>query len=958
MKRIASTCLLTTYILTSFNSPSLALEVENATIIQSTSGSKAKENRVSQVNVKEETTVINVTDYGAVPDSGLDAGPAVQQAIAAAKEIEGPVTLNFPSGNYDFFPEGATKLPYFISNTASESQNADVTKTIGILIKEMKDVTIEGNGSLLLFHGEMTSVVIDESEDIAIQNIQIDYSRPTTSEMEIQEVGNDYLVAKIHEDSLYQIEGNNIVWTSELGQNGVPYWKFTSGNAQVFDPKENIMRRTWNPGSTATRVEEINPFLLKFNYNNKPDAKVGQIFTMREDVRDQVGMFIYKSKDIVMEKVGMHYMHGLGVVFQYSENLTVDNVDFAPRAETGRVTAGFADFLQVSGGRGLIKVVDSRFSGSNDDPINVHGTHLQVVKQPAPNQIVVRFMHHQTYGFDAFFPKDEIEFIHTDSLTAFGGAKVTDVERKSDREILLTLDRPTPEGLRTNDVVENVTWTPEVEIRGNHFERVPTRGVLLTTRQKVVIEDNVFLRPQMSAILIANDSGNWYESGMVKDVTIRGNEFIEAGNPVINIHPENRLVDWKNPVHRNIRIEDNMFRMTNGMTVDVKSTEGFSFVNNAIISPRVNMNFNGSSNVNIGGNKFEGKDVSKTVTLNNSFRNSFTIDANQGFTIVDDEELVSATLSSDIFELDRSKMTATATSFQANPSGNSPDKVLDGDESSIWHSQWDPYAKLPQSITIDLKGTHTIDGLRYLPRTGETNGNIKEYNVYVSGNGEDFIKVANGQWENTSHLKEAKFSPEEAAFVRLEAIDGQGGWASAAEIYIDKENVINPGDQIPLQLNVKKKNGQKQDLKNVEIAYSSDNHSVATVDEKGVVTAIVGGTAHIKVKVIKDGITVEDIFTVTVTDISAGDVSANNLKALVERLAEDGEFSNQGTARSLQVHLTAVSQYEKQEVAGKVVKHMQSFKLLLDQQFENKLISDKAYKMLLADANALIKKWK
>lgn len=901
---------------------------------------------------KEEKTVINVADYGAVPDSDQDAGPAVRKAIDAAKEVEGPVVLNFPNGQYDFFPEGASKLPYYISNTASESQNPDVTKTIGILIKEMKDVTIEGNDSLLLFHGEMTSVVIDESENIALQNMHVDYSRPTTSEMEIEEVGNDYLVAKVHEDSLYEIKNNKIVWTSEPDKNGNPYWTFTSGNAQVYDPNEDTMRRTWNPGSSATRVEEVEPFLLKFYYDNKPDAKVGQTFTMREDVRDQVGMFIQKSKDVVLEKVGMHYMHGLGVVFQYSENLTIDTVEFAPRPETGRVIAGFADFLQVSGGRGLIKVVNSNFSGSNDDPINVHGTHLQIVDQPSPNQVVVRFLHHQTYGFDAFFPEDKINFIHPDTLTAFGNAKVTEVERKNDREILLTLDEAIPDGIQKNDVVENVTWTPEVEIRGNHFERVPTRGILVTTRKKVVIEDNVFLRPQMSSILIANDAGNWYESGMVKDVTIRGNEFIEGGNPAILIHPENHVVDWKNPVHENIAVEDNVFKMPSAMTVDVKSTKGFSFVNNEIISDKVNMNFNGSRDVEIAGNTFEGTDVNKIVTLNNSFRSTFKINEDQGFKIVDNDELASVKLTTRIFELDRSKMHATATSYQANPSGNSPANVLDGDESSIWHSQWDPYSKLPQSITINLGGTHKIDRLRYVPRNDGVNGNIKEYNVYVSTDGEDFMKVADGQWENTSDVKEATFSTQKASFVKLEAIDGHGGWASAAEIYVDKASVISPGDQIPLELHVKKKNGEDADLTNLKIAYSSDNNAVAMVDDKGMVTAVGNGTTQIKVTVVKDGITIEDTFPVTVTE-----VSADNIKLLVERFAEESEFINDDAARSLKVHLTAVERYEKKEAAEKLVKHMKGFKLLLDNQREKELISKEAYNALVIDADELIKKW-
>lgn len=899
-----------------------------------------------------ERTVINITDYGAVPDSGDDAGPAIEKAILAAKEIDGPVVINFPNGEYDFFPEGAQKTTYYISNTASEEQNPDVTKTIGILLKEVEDITIEGNDSLLLFHGKMTSVVVDKSTNITFQNIDIDYSRPTTSEMEVQEVGKDYLVANVHKDSLYNIEDNRIIWTSEPSLDGIPYWTYTSGNAQVYDPEEDTMRRTWNPGAEANNVEEIEPFSLKFQYDEQPDAEVGQIFTMREDVRDEVGMFIQKSQDINLVNTGMHYMHGLGIVFQFSKNLTVDNVDFAPRDETNRVTAGFADFLQVSGGKGLIKVTDSHFSGSNDDPINVHGTHLQIIDQPAPNQIVVRFMHDQTYGFDAFFPDDQIDFIDPDKLTAYDNAKVETVERKNDREFLLTLNEDVPDDFEVNDVIENTTWTPEVEISGNHFERVPTRGILVTTRNKVLIENNVFLRPQMSSILIANDASDWYESGMVKDVTIRGNNFIDSGNPAINIHPENKKADWEKTVHENILIEDNVFDMSDDLSVDIKSTQGFTFMNNEIISSNFNMNFNGSKDAEITGNTFDEVDDDKIVTLNNSLRSSFTINEEQGFKIVDQDELESAKLTTNFFELNRSNMSATATSYQADPIVNSPDNVLDGDDSTIWHSEWDPYAELPQSITLDLGGTYNIDRLQYLPRNDDTNGNITEYKIYISENGDDFNEVADGNWENTGNIKEASFSQQEASFVKLEAIEGQGGWASAAEIYIDEASIVSPGDQIPLELNVKKQNGDNQELEGVEITYYSENDDIAIVDDQGIVTALDNGSTVIQVKVKKDDITVEDKFPITVTEVSTA-----NIKRLIDRFVDKGAFANDNNAHSLHVHLEAVHRFESQDKANKVIKHMNGFKDLLDHQIENEFISENAYNDLTSETDELIKKW-
>nr|WP_308638242.1 right-handed parallel beta-helix repeat-containing protein [Paenibacillus silvisoli] len=149
----------------------------------------------------------------------------------------------------------------------------------------------------------------------------------------------------------------------------------------------------------------------------------------------------------------------------------------------------------------------------------------------------------------------------------------------------MTLSKPAPEQIALEDVIENTTWTPEVEIRTNRFARVPTRGILVTTRGKVVIEQNWFDRLNMSGILIADDAESWYESGSVKDVTIRNNTFNHCGgreHPVILIAPENTSVDPDVPVHRNIRIEGNIIRTANALVLDAKSTRGLTFRKNEI----------------------------------------------------------------------------------------------------------------------------------------------------------------------------------------------------------------------------------------------------------------------------------------------------------------------------------------------------------------------------------------
>lgn len=104
-------------------------------------------------------------------------------------------------------------------------------------------------------------------------------------------------------------------------------------------------------------------------------------------------------------------------------------------------------------------------------------------------------MHPQTYGFQSFLPGNQIEFIDAHSLMSLAPAKVKKAEMKNEREILITLDRNIPQTIRDKKelVVENVTYTPEVLIRNNYFARIPTRGILVSTRRKVLIENNTIL---------------------------------------------------------------------------------------------------------------------------------------------------------------------------------------------------------------------------------------------------------------------------------------------------------------------------------------------------------------------------------------------------------------------------------------------------------------------------------
>ncbi|MFZ4860935.1 right-handed parallel beta-helix repeat-containing protein [Sphingobacterium sp. Mn56C] len=519
-----------------------------------------------------------------IPVQQGSSNAAFQQALAKGSNKQ-PLVINLEKGKYYFSRDESVKKVYHVSNTTSEEEDTDPTKHIALHLSNLKNVTINGNGATLVMLGEMTSFVVNESSNITFKNVNFDYETPTQPEITVVEVEPQAIVVKVHPRSIYRIHGDRLEWYGDG-------WSFDRGIAQAYDADQDITWRTESPMEKFYKVEELEKNVLKLYFKDTFATAVGRTYQLRDAIRDEVAGFINLSKDITFEQVNFFYLGNFGVVCQTSENISFDRMSFAPEPGSGRSNAGFADFIQVSGCRGLITVKNSNFAGAHDDPINVHGTHLQVTELIGNHKVKVRYMHPQTYGFQSFFKGDKVEFIHSKSLNSLEEMTVKSALMLDDRTILIEFEKPfrNPVVHKGLDLVlENATWTPEVHILNNYFTRIPTRGILVTTRKKVRIEGNYFHRMQMSGILIANDALSWFESGMVRDVLIRNNVFYECGYPIINIAPENNLQEQA--VHKDIKIEDNIFILKKdvGPVVSAKSVDGLLFQNNKILSPDIHL---------------------------------------------------------------------------------------------------------------------------------------------------------------------------------------------------------------------------------------------------------------------------------------------------------------------------------------------------------------------------------
>ncbi len=512
-----------------------------------------------------------------VPAGGGDATPALQAAIEQARRCKGrPVTIELQNADYHLYRSSASAYLYYVSNTTSEAENPDATKHIGLWLKGLKNVTIDGRGARLVMHGEMTGFVIDSCRNIRLEHFTLTSADPTVPEMTVTETGPKHMVVRVHPQSQYTLEDGRLSFRGEG-------WAWSKGIAQIYDPEKDITWRSWMPLNDTESITEEEPGVLRFEYDHAPDARPGQVFQMRDSFRDEVCGLIQYSRNVRLEDLHIAFTSNFSIVSQMARDITLHHLTFEPEAGGGRTCAGFADFVHCSGCSGRILVEDSRFVGAQDDPINVHGTHLAVQEFISPKQLRLRYMHSQSYGFQSFLKGDRVELVDPHTLLPLGAFRVKDSRMESPRELVVTFTKPVPKEIMETEglVVENTTWTPEVVIRNNYFARIPTRGILVSTRRKVLIENNTFFRMMYSGVLIADDARSWFESGPVRDVTIRDNHFIECGNPVIKIAPENDRNEGC--VHRGIRIENNRFDLSGPLAVYARSVDGLRIFGNTIL---------------------------------------------------------------------------------------------------------------------------------------------------------------------------------------------------------------------------------------------------------------------------------------------------------------------------------------------------------------------------------------
>jgi polygalacturonase len=496
--------------------------------------------------------VVDVTAFGAKANDGKDDLAAVRAAIRECNKHPRPV-LVFPKGRYDFFDKAA-----------GETRRRQTAMGFG----NARNLTVDGRGSTLMFHGVMGVMGFAGCDGVLVRDLTIDWDRPPMSTGKVLAAEEGQFDVEIFDE--FPVKG------------GEPVGAVMEYDAQTLWPA----RRCLDIYYDIDRTELLRPQVLRVFLKRKATAKVGRLMVLRHEVYGPGAMGFNGCANVRIENVTIYTVPGMGVHASATENIMLLGLRIVPKPDSRRIVTATADATHFNGCTGRIVIDKCVFQGMGDDAVNVHGMFHRVT-EIADKRTVVTVVRNDWLKPPAV--GHTMEFTDPQTLLPYASGTVAavtvDPAAKTHR---ITFAQDMPKELTVGHVLGNVNWAPKLEIRNCQVIGNRARGFLVQTRD-AVIENNTFRHSQASGINVTTDFDHWTESIGTRKIVIRGNTFEDLNKGaewhagVISIFADVKGRGGGAPgVHRDILIEKNTIRDTDGAAVYVGSADGVVIRDNVI----------------------------------------------------------------------------------------------------------------------------------------------------------------------------------------------------------------------------------------------------------------------------------------------------------------------------------------------------------------------------------------
>lgn len=571
--------------------------------------------------------IVNLADYGIIPDNNDNFAAAFNKHLEN-DNAKCSTYFRFVKGTYRLRASDSTKAKYSMSST-----DIFPFRNLACVIKDKKDIVIDGDGSKFIFYGSCLPFTFDGCENVTLKNVVIDWEKPFVAEGRLVDRSVDYIDVKI-DTNLFPCEVRNFCLYFDIGDGEET--QLTYGKHTVYDSSSLTVSTGYADNIMINNAEALGDDVFRLYLSGiirEDEApRKGDIIVLRHGRRLHSGIFAQNCKNIELENVKIHSCGGIGAIFQYCENVKINKVDFVPNIKAGRIVSNIRDDgICISSCTGNVEIANSTFYGCQDSSINVHGMGASVIALLDDKTVQCTFV----AGYDNYpiWAKvgDRVAFVDKTTLRTLCVREVTDFRSLDDRIFVITFDESVPRELYDFGIqqitLDNLSTFPSVHIHDNFFGSTRSRGVLVTTTEKVVIEKNVF-ESAGAAILISGDMNLWFETGSSRDVTIRNNIFTDYctlseyfdSYAMISVCPQVAKPTRGIYYHKNILVENNTFISPDTPVFYAFNTENVVFKGNEIIySNRRGIEHTLKNLISL-------KNCNNVRVYENSFAGSFSLD--------------------------------------------------------------------------------------------------------------------------------------------------------------------------------------------------------------------------------------------------------------------------------------------------------------------------------------------
>ena len=561
----------------------------------------------SSVYAKER--ILNASEF--VKSADEDVALGLYRLFGKARK-EGYTKIKFEKGTYHVFSDHAFEKYCFISNHDSGPRK------IAFPVIGFSNLEIEGSGAEFIMHGLVIPMDVENSKNITIRNLFFNFDRATHSEMKVAAIDdkNHTIDFEISNQYPYEIRNGQLIFLKQGYEHNLEnaiYWdpekKAVAYQSRQLTPLNKILQKsvvnnndnekllypidTNSPAykfrgtENSLVAQQLKPGLVRISGVKETLPKPGWILVakgLNGNNRLAPGVRLLDSENILVNNVTVHHASGMGLIAESCKDVTLNAFNVVPKATDGRMLSTNADATHFVGCRGKILMKNCRFENQLDDATNIHGTYVEVT-DISTKTVGARIGHFQQVGYHFGREGDSVVAVNP-KVSAMPVARLTikNVEMINPRYYQITFNEEVPKEILKGFYLENVQAYPEVEIRNCEIINNRARGLLISTPRKVIIEGNV-ISSMMAGIQCPNEFTFWYESGYVRDLTIRNNKFLDNayGNPkpspVINVLAVSEKGDY---IHDKIVIENNTFSNYSSCILLAEHVRDLRFTNNTI----------------------------------------------------------------------------------------------------------------------------------------------------------------------------------------------------------------------------------------------------------------------------------------------------------------------------------------------------------------------------------------